>query len=271
MNIFSTLFLASFSLASLSASQIFIGANGNFNSTVADFRNAIGGGNTPGGGGSFGGIRREVNWDGVPNSLSDPNLMPANQFAGRGVIFSTPGTGFINSANSGQPTPALFESFDGPAQGNGTYNFAAFSQQRIFTVLGATTMTVDFVLPGTNTPSFTRAFGSVFVCADTTTACSGSISAIDNLGNTITSAGFSDPSSSGFFFLGILGEGSERFARVDLTFGNSNLGEVHDGQNIVTVMDDFIFAEVGTNAVPEPQAYALIGAGLISLVFLKRR
>jgi hypothetical protein len=40
------------------------------------FRTAVGGGTTAGANGSFGGLRREINWDGVPDTLADPNLLP---------------------------------------------------------------------------------------------------------------------------------------------------------------------------------------------------
>src|SRR5205085_9906803 len=69
-----------------------------------DFRTALGGGTTAGANGSFGGVRREINWDGVPDASSAPNNLAANFFnvnSPRGVIFSTPGTGFQVSANSG--------------------------------------------------------------------------------------------------------------------------------------------------------------------------
>ena len=87
------------------------------------FRVAIGGDTVAGANGSFGGLRREINWDGVPDSASDPNLLPAN-FSNvnspRGVVFSTPGTGFMVSANAGGAVPTLF----GFAN-----DFAAFSPQ----------------------------------------------------------------------------------------------------------------------------------------------
>jgi hypothetical protein len=54
------------------------------------FRAAVGGGSVAGANGSFGGLRREINWDGVPEGSSDPNLLPANFFnanSPRGVVF----------------------------------------------------------------------------------------------------------------------------------------------------------------------------------------
>ena len=75
------------------------------------FRVAIGGGTVAGADGSFGGLRREINWDGVPDAVSDPNLLPATFFnvnSPRGAVFSTPGTGFLVGANAGQAAPILF-------------------------------------------------------------------------------------------------------------------------------------------------------------------
>src|SRR5215468_4220609 len=76
-----------------------------------NFRTAVGGGTVAGANGSFGGVRREINWDGVPNAFSAPNLMPGNFFnvnSPRGAVFSTPGTGFQVSANAGGATPIDF-------------------------------------------------------------------------------------------------------------------------------------------------------------------
>ncbi|TMH07182.1 MAG: hypothetical protein E6H67_04310 [Betaproteobacteria bacterium] len=75
-------------------------------STVDAFRTSLGTLN-PNVIGSFGSGRREINWDGVPDALSAPNNLPANFFnvnSPRGVIFSTPGTGFQVSANAASGT-----------------------------------------------------------------------------------------------------------------------------------------------------------------------
>jgi len=72
------------------------------------FRAAVGGGSVAGANGSFGGLRREINWDAVPVAFSDANALPSNFFnvnSPRGAVFSTPGTGFLVSANAGEATP----------------------------------------------------------------------------------------------------------------------------------------------------------------------
>src|ERR1700704_626132 len=108
------------------------------------FRTAIGGGTSAGPNGSFGGLRREINWDGVPDALSAPNLLPANFFnvnSPRGVVFSTPGTGFEVSANAGV-APIQFDNI------NAGYSstFEPFSTQRLFTPLGSNITDVSFFL-----------------------------------------------------------------------------------------------------------------------------
>ena len=57
------------------------------------FRAAIGGGVVAGANGSFGGVRREINWDGVRDTFADPNLLPAcidpanlERSSGRGIL-----------------------------------------------------------------------------------------------------------------------------------------------------------------------------------------
>src|SRR5258707_709911 len=85
------------------------GTDAEVTGAVAAFRAAIGAAN-PNVPGSFLGGRREINWDGVPDAASVPNFFPGNFFnaAGapraRGAEFSTPGDGFLVSADSSNPT-----------------------------------------------------------------------------------------------------------------------------------------------------------------------
>ena len=260
----------------LGAAQIFFGTGDNVNSTVANFRAAIGGGSVAGAGGSFGGIRREINWDGVPNSASDPNPFAGNFFNNRGVAFSTNGTSLINSAGPGAASLPLFESFDGPGQGNGTYNFQAFSGGKIFSVLGDNDLTVDFVLPGTTTPTFTKAFGAIFVCSDRSIECPASLRVEDAQGNNFGAFGVTLNASSGFHFIGFWAEGNEEIHRAVMTFGDRELGQPNGQENgQVAALDDFIYGEAGNanagSAVPEPGTYVMLGSSLIGLALLRRR
>src|SRR5438128_12277410 len=113
-----SLFAVPFILLFLSSSSLAQVVESGTGATAADitvardqFRLDLGGGTVAGANGSFGGLRREINWDGVPDALADPNALPANFFnsnSPRGAVFSTPGTGFLVSANAGQPTSPLF-------------------------------------------------------------------------------------------------------------------------------------------------------------------
>ena len=121
------------------------------------FRLAVGGGTVAGANGSFGGLRREINWDGVPDALSDPNPLPANFFnvnSPRGAVFSTPGTGFLVSANAGLATTTLF---------GFSSDFQAFSAQKLFTAVNSNITDVRFFVPGTLLATTTSAFAAIFV------------------------------------------------------------------------------------------------------------
>ena len=108
---------------------------------VNNFRSALGTLN-PNVVGSFGTGRREINWDGVPDAFAAPSLLPPDFFnvnSPRGVVFSTPGTGFSVSANAINPTgtPVQFGNI------NPTFPtlFEPFSPQRLFTAIGSNILT----------------------------------------------------------------------------------------------------------------------------------
>src|SRR5262245_29988944 len=81
------------------ASFIVFEANGTTPASITPtrdaFRTAVGGGTVAGANGDFGGVRREINWDGVPDLFSDPSPLPSDFFnsnSPRGLVYSTPGT-----------------------------------------------------------------------------------------------------------------------------------------------------------------------------------
>jgi len=235
------------------------------------FRAAIGGGTVAGANGSFGGVRREINWDGVPDALAAPNSLPANFFntaSPRGVVFSTPGTGFEVSANAGV-APIEFGDI------NPTYpsSFATFSPQRLFTAVGSNITDVTFFLPGTSTQALTSAFGAVFTDVDLASASS--IQYFDALNNSL--GVFFVPSLTGsetLSFLGVLFD-SPVVSRVRITSGNGPLGGTDGVAGLdVVAMDDFIYGEPTTqptSLVPEPTSLLLLGTGGLGLIAKLRR
>jgi len=225
------------------------------------FRAAIGGGTVAGANGSFGAVRREINWDGVPDALAAPNLLPADFFnvsSPRGVVYSTPGTGFQVSANAAVG-PIDFGNI------NPTYPgiFEAFTPQRLFTALGSTITDVNFFLPGTTTPAVTSAFGVIF--SDVNLAGT-TMEFFDVLNNSM--GVFAVPFVAGnqtFSFLGALFD-SPVVNRVRITSGNTALGLNESAVNDLVVMDDFIYAEPTTNPVPEPASMTLVCTGAAGLM-----
>lgn len=233
--------------------------------TVNDFRDAIGpqNANTPV---NFVNGRREINWDGVPDSASDPNLLPGNFFnagvAGRarGIEFTTPGTGFLVSAKSasGQPPAFGFPS-----------DFIPFSGERMFTPIGSTITDVRFFDPAhPAAQATTRAFGAVFEDVESPIS---KLSYFDLSGNLLLSVDVPMGNSGSLSFAGALFD-TAVVARVRIETGdgvltsNGNYASGVDG----VVMDDFIFGE--PTPVPLPAPFALLAGALGGLgVFSRRR
>ena len=188
--------------------------------------------------GSFGSGRREINWDGVPDAFSAPNLLPADFFnvnSPRGAVFATEGSGFQVSANAGV-APIEFDNI------NPTYSslFTIFSPQRLFTALDSKRLTVQFFEPGSTTPATTSGFGAVFTDVDRPGT---KIAYFDAMGRRL--ARFDVPVSPGSETLSFLGVRflEDRVAMVRITSGNSRLGKDETRGHDLVVMDDFIFGE----------------------------
>jgi hypothetical protein len=221
--------------------------------TVDAFRTDLGTLN-PNVAGSFGTGRREINWDGVPDALSAPNLLPNNFFnanSPRGAVFSTPGTGVEVSANAAAG-PVRFGNIDP----NYPSLFQVFSPQRLFTAIGSNIVDVSFFIPGSSTPALTNGFGAVFthVALPDTTSLMFFGPNNESLGTFFVP---SFPGDQTFSFLGV-DFGALEVSRVRITSGNVALalGQLGPG---VTVMDDFIYGEP---SVPGP----IVGTGLPGLI-----
>lgn len=213
--------------------------------------------------GSFADGRREINWDGVPDSAAAPNDLPGNFFnsnSPRGAVFSTPGTSVRVSADDSNPTntPVRFGDI------NPTYvnTFKTFSAQRLFSPIGSNIVDMFFFVPGSATPALSRGFGAVY--SDVDTVQNTSFEYFDVNGASL--GAFNTPvSDGGLSFLGV-SFATPVVAQVRIRYGTAALGP-DDGAGVdVAVMDDFIYGE--PQAVPEP---AMIALASIVLPFLGRR
>lgn len=244
------------------------GANALAITAVRDlFRFDVGGGTVAGANGLFGGLRREINWDGVPDAFAAPNLLPLNFFnanSPRGAVFSTPGTGVAVSAAAVNLTLAPIE-FDNI---NPTYSqiFQTFSAERLFAAIGSNVVDVNFFAAGTDNAGSTSAFASIFTDVDLLDT-----TAIEYFDGAISLGRFAVPvANNGLSFLGVRFNAGERVTRVRITSGNAALGPNDGGTVDVVAMDDFIFAEV-QRVVPEPSTLLLLGAAALALRLTRRR
>src|SRR5215211_1237174 len=187
--------------------------------------------------------RREINWDGVPDQFASPNPFPPTFFnasSPRGVVFSTPGSGFRVSRTAAQ-SDVRFSDID-PSYGA---TFGTFSPQRLLTALGSNVTDVAFMVPtlSSTTPALTRGFGVVFTDVDT--AGSARVQFFDRAGNELLSlAAPTAPGSGGLSFVAATLPDGPGIARVRLTSGSTPLAAgATDGSSDVVVMDDFIYGE----------------------------
>ena len=219
---------------------------------VDQFRTDLGGFNN-GVGGTFKSGRREINWDGVPDSASEPNNFPIDFFnvtSPRGVIFNAieNETGaalnqFAVSSNNASGVPVRF----GNINASYTDLFQTFSAQRLFTMRNTTIMEVNFVIPGTSIPATVSGFGVVFADVDSATGGNRSLIRLYGPdGRQLPGAASAPVSDGGLSFVGVSYNAGERISRVVIESGNvplssTNTDEV-DGVDIVA-MDDFIYGE----------------------------
>lgn len=226
-------------------------------------------GNNPG---SLGTGRREINWDGVPDTFSAPNLMPGDFFnanlAGRarGVVFSTPGSGVTNSARAVNPTDTLKDF----ANINASYEaqFEPFSAQRMFASLDSNVTEVRFFVPGSNTPALSRGFGAIFSDVDATgNAHIEYYDAADQL--LLSQDVLGTAGNATFSFLGASFDNAI-VARVKIFSGTHALNADNNDNLLngvdVAVMDDFVYGEP---VVPEPATLSMLAIGALAL--LRRR
>lgn len=218
---------------------------------VDQFRTDLGGSNN-GVGGSFRTGRREINWDGVPDSFSEPNDFPIDFFnvnSPRGVIFNSiedeTGAALNRFAVSASVASGVAVRFGNLNAGYSSI-FTTFSAQRLFTMRNAHLMEVTFVIPGTEIPATVKGFGLVFCDVDSSTGGNRSLIRVYGPTGRQLSAASAPVLDNGLSFVGISFNAGERIARVVIESGNAALsGTNNDGVSGVDVvaMDDFIYGE----------------------------
>jgi len=217
-------------------------------STVDQYRLALGNplnGNTPG---PLAAGRREINWDGgsPTNTTTSPGPTPFDVFLNsRGAQMTTPGSGFVQAPASGLAD----------VSGNPSYVdiFQAFSPQRLFAALDSNVTKVKFFIPGTSggVAATTTGFGAVFADVDQPDGVFGGwndkpstfVEYYNVYGHLIYSSAVPpSPGNKGLSFIGVVFSDS-RIARVRIISGNVELGRDDSRRKDVVVMDDFLYGE----------------------------
>jgi len=219
-------------------------------STVDQFRAALGGINNLSNPGPLATGRREINWDGGGNvSTTTTPVTPFNVFLNtRGSQFTTPGTGLTQATPAG--LAALFN--------NPTYStiFSTFSPLRLFAPVGSNVTEAFFFQPGSNPliHATVSGFGAVFTDVDKPDGSGpskkkgnrGASTLIEYFGadDNLLFSSFvpASPGDGSLSFFGVVFEDA-RIARVRITTGSTELGPDDDQGQDVVAMDDFIYGE----------------------------
>lgn len=214
---------------------------------------------------------RVINWDGVPETVVDPNFFPGDFFnatqapRARGALLTVAGQSttaaedlFMVSAGSGTGIPVNFGSF------NSTYSFLfkPFSPERLFAYTVPTNDTFDvvFFVPGQpTTPALVSGFASVFAGVN-----QANVTKMEYFDGENASLGmFAVPPSDEFSFLGVDFSEGPVISRVRITVGSQpiSLGLPDGSQGDVVVMDDFIYGEPQPLQGPDlpPQVVQVFG------------
>ena len=223
-------------------------------SSVDQYRAALGATNNGNAVGPLASGRREINWDGGGSTATAIAGTPFTVFLlTRGAFITTPGTGFVQAPLSGLATTF----------GNPTYEtiFQPFSPVRLFSPIDSHVTEVHFFVPGTGSAhATTTGFGAVFTDVDHPDGdgpdkrhgnrrASTLIEYFGTDGDLLFSSFVpASPGNASLSFFGIVFSDA-RIARVRITSGNIAPGPNDDEKRDVVMMDDFLYGE------PQPLHY----------------
>jgi hypothetical protein len=218
--------------------SVVFSANGDITAKMTEFRNQLGPVNITIGKTSG---RREINWDGVPDSLNGKKL-PGN-------FFNPTEAGAVESLQRGAVYAALDNAMVSASKFSevntqASTEFSSFSGNKSFAVTNATLWPVSFRVAGTSTDASVKAFGAVFVDVDKN--------------NSTYIEFYSDQRSLGRFFVPPH-DNNSNFSFLGVYFPNTEVTEVQighegrlsDGEKDISqggskdlvVLDDFIYSE----------------------------
>jgi hypothetical protein len=218
-------------------------------STVDQYRAALGAVNNGNNPGPLDGGRREINWDGGGSLATALGPTPFTAFLNtRGANITTRGTGFVQA-----PLDGLVATF-----GNATYAalFQSFSPVRLFSPIGSNVTEVEFFQPGSGTdlPATTTGFGAVFTDVDRPEGSGPGGKGAVRKGSTLieyfdqdrkllfSSIVPASPGTASLSFLGVVFEDA-RIARVRITTGDKAPGRDDLRGRDIVMMDDFLYGE----------------------------
>lgn len=219
-------------------------------STIDQYRAALGATNNGNNPGPLADGRREINWDGGGSTANTVVGTPFNGFlVNRGALFTTPGTGFIQAPLSGLATRF----------GNPTYEtiFQPFSPLRLFSAIDSNVTETKFFVPGPDAdtkPATTSGFGAIFTDVDLPNGSGPEHNNGNRNASTLieyfgTDGGLlyknavpAAPGDKSVSFLGIVFSDA-RIARVRITSGDTAPGPNDDGTHDIVMMDDFLYGE----------------------------
>ncbi len=216
-----------------------VSASGDINAAINSFRNLLGAtlnttpGHTSG--------RREINWDGVPDTFEhqkipvnffnpiEPGSNPALQ---RGFLYSAQTDARISATN--------FASLEAS---NAT-QFAAFSGSKTFSAVSSNLWNVQFAVPGQDAAASVKGFGAVFSDVD----IAGSAS-MEFFSGTTSLGVFKVPvhTNGSHSFLGVY-FADKKVTKITIQQGSAVVANgVKDisagGTNDLVIMDDFLYDE----------------------------
>ena len=222
----------------LPAAQV-VSGSGDIAAKITEFQGLLGGAANGSTVGQQASGHRQVNWDGVPAAVTNTNTFPGaffNTNVTRGLVTSTPGTGFRISDNDfADLSPTLGDAIN------------AFSNTKTFVSVGSNLMDVTFQVAGSPTPAEVSGFAVVF--SDVDLASSTKMEYFDRTGRSIGT--FPVPVRSdakGFSFLGVK-FADVAIARVRITVGQAapaaGAKDVTDSGGALDIVatDDFFYGE----------------------------